>query len=188
MKIGINLASQPFRRDRPMLLASSAIGVILAGLLFALISLALIERGESADTRRNIERLERQLQTLTAEQSRLEAVLRRPENAEVLERSLFLNELLARKGISWTRIFADLEKTLPYNVRIMSIRPSVNPQNQVTLDMMVGAESPEPVIEFVRRLEGSQLFGAAYLHSSTPPSQTEPLFRCRVSVNYAQKL
>ena len=70
----------------------------------------------------------------------------------------------------------------------MSIRPSVNAQNQITLDMQVGAESPEPVIDLVRRLEGSPLFGAAYLHSSMPPSQTEPLFRCRVSVNYAQKL
>ena len=50
---------------------------------------------------------------MTAEQAQLDAVLRKPENAEVLERSVFLNALLVRKGISWTRIFADLEKVLP---------------------------------------------------------------------------
>ena len=78
----------------------------------------------------------------SAEQANLDAVLRRPENAEVLERSVFLNALLYRKGISWTRIFADLEKIMPPNVRVMNIRPFVNEENQVTLDMTVGAEDP----------------------------------------------
>ena len=57
-------------------------------------------------------------------------MLRKPENAEVLERSVFLNALLVRKGISWTRIFADLEKVLPHNVRIIQIHPSVDAQNR----------------------------------------------------------
>ena len=60
------------------------------------------------------------------EQAELDAVLRKPENAEVLERSVFLNTLLLRKGISWTRILADLEKTMPHNVRIIQIHPSVD--------------------------------------------------------------
>jgi len=60
----------------------------------------------------------------------------------VLERSVFLNAVLYRKGISWTRIFADLEKTVPYNVKVLAIRPSVNSQNEVMLDMTVGADSP----------------------------------------------
>ncbi len=40
----------------------------------------------------------------------------------MLERSLFLNTLIERKAISWTKIFADLEKVLPYNVRLVSVR------------------------------------------------------------------
>jgi type IV pilus assembly protein PilN len=106
----------------------------------------------------------------------------------VLERSLFLNALLFRKGISWTRIFADLEQTLPHNVRLISIRPFVNAQNQITLEMNVGAESPEPIIALLKALEESPLFGSVYQHTSLPPSQSEPLYRYRVSVNYAQKL
>ena len=58
-----------------------------------------------------------------AEQAKLDAVLRKPENAQVLDRSVLLNSLLYRKGISWTKIFADLEKMLPHNVRVISIRP-----------------------------------------------------------------
>ena len=188
MKLPINLASQPFRRDRPLIVASVAVGILLLATLGTLISLALTDRTQLADTWRNIDQLNRQIRKTAAEQAALDAVLRQPDNAEVLERSVFLNALLYRKGISWTRIFADLEKTLPHTVRIISIRPFVNAQNQITLDMNVGSENPEPVIDLLKALETSPLFGAAYLHSSLPPSQTEPLYRYRVSVNYAQKL
>ena len=84
-------------------------------------------------------------------------MLRRPENAEVLERSVFLNALLLRKGISWTRIFADLEKVLPYNVRVIQIHPTVDSLNQVSLDMQFGAESPAPVIELLKTMADSRL-------------------------------
>jgi type IV pilus assembly protein PilN len=188
MKIGINLATQPFRRDRPVLVAAGVLSTLLVALLGGLIYLALAERGELAEARRNVDQLQRRIRTVSAAQQKLDTVLRQPENAEVLERSLFLNALLYRKGISWTRILADLEKVVPYNVRIMSIHPTLNSQNKVMLDMRVGAETPEPVIVFLKRLEESPLFGQVYNHSSAPPSQSDPLWKYNVSVNYGQKL
>jgi type IV pilus assembly protein PilN len=188
MKIPINLASQPFRRDRAMLAGSIALSLILVGTLGALISLILADRALLADVRSDVDSLNRQIRAATAEQGRLDGVLRRPENAEVLERSVFLNALLYRKGISWTRIFADLEKTIPYNVKVLAIRPSVNSRNEVMLDMTVGADSPEPVIQLYRALEESPLFGSVVEHSSLPPTQSDPLYRYRMTVIYAQKL
>jgi hypothetical protein len=188
MRIPINLASQPFRRDRAVLVASGALSVLLIVLLLFLLSLNQIENRQAAVTRQELARLDAQINALSTQQARQDAILRKPENAEVLERSLFLNALLYRKGISWTRIFADLEKVVPYNVRIMAIRPSVAGQNQVLLDMTVGADSPTPVIELLKNLEGSPSFGEVYSHSFVPPSQSDKLYRCRVSVNYVQKL
>jgi Tfp pilus assembly protein PilN len=188
MRIPINLASQPFRRDRAVLVASGALGILLVILLVFLLSLNSLESGQVAQTRKEIVRLQSQLRAVSAQQARQDAVLRKPENAEVLERSLFLNALLYRKGISWTRIFADLEKVVPYSVRIMAIRPSVVGQNQIALDMTVGSETPGPIIDLLKNLEGSARFGAVYSHSLLPPTQTDKLYRCRVSVNYAQKL
>ena len=188
MKIPINLASQPFRRDRAMLAGSIAVSLILVGTLGVLISLIVADRALLAGVRSDVDGLNRQIRTATAEQGRLDAVLRKPENAEVLERSVFLNALLYRKGISWTRIFADLEKTVPWNVKVLAIRPSVNSQNQVLLDMTVGADSPEPVIQLYRALEESPLFGSVVEHSSLPPTQSDPLYRYRMTVIYAQKL
>ncbi len=188
MKIPINLASQPFRRDRPMLVGSAAVAVLLVGTLGVLISLVLMDRAQLADVRQDVARLESDIRSTAAQQAALEGVLRRPENAEVLERSVFLNELLYRKGISWTQIFSDLGKALPPNVRIMTIRPFVNKDNKVTLDMTVGAMSPSSVIEFLKALESSPLFESVSAPNTLAPSQAEPLYRARLTVNYAQKL
>jgi type IV pilus assembly protein PilN len=90
--------------------------------------------------------------------------------------------------VSWTKIFSDLEEVTPYNVRLIQVRPQISPTNQVSLDMVVAAQSVEPIREFLMKLEGSPVFGANTIQNSLPPSQTEPLFRYRLSVNYAQKL
>ena len=133
MKIPINLASQPFRRDRPMLLASVAVSLLLVGTLVALIALAMTDNSQLADVRKDVAQLRTQIAALSKRQSDFDVVMRRPENAEVLERSVFLNTLLFRKGISWTRILADMEKTMPPTVKVLNIQPYVTGRNQITL-------------------------------------------------------
>jgi len=188
VRIPVNLASLPFRRKRTMIVAAIAIGVLLIGSLSVLISLIVAQRRQQADTRMAIERIEKQVEVMAREQAALESTLRQPQNAEVLDRTLFLNTLLYRKGISWTKIFADLEKVMPYNVRLISVHPQATVDNDVSLDMVVGTESYEPVIEMLKQMESSPLFGETAVHSTIPPTQNDPLYKYRVSVNYAQKL
>jgi hypothetical protein len=189
MRVPINLASDPFRRDRPMLVGAALLAVVLILVLAYQVIAIVSERHQAADIRVAIDRQNARLQSLAAQQSKLNATLRRPENAEVLERSLFLNTLIDRKAISWTKIFADLEKVLPYNVRLVSVRlPEVDTNNQVLLDMVVGAKEVPPILELLKRLEGAPQFGNASVQSSSPPSQTDPFYRYHVTVTYAQKL
>ena len=188
MSLSINLASEPFRRDRPMIAASMAVGALLVGLLIMLVFLAMSERERARESRQSIARTEAQLKKIAQERARLDAVLQQQQNAEVLDRSVFLNDLLSRKGVSWTRIFGDLEKVTPANVRLITVRPQINANNSLLLDMVVGSQSAESILNFVMQLEGSNVFGKTTVHTTLPPSQTDPLFRSRVSVNYAQKL
>ena len=51
------------------------------------------------------------------------------------------------------------------------------------LDMVIGAKDPQPVIAFLKRLQESALFGDPTGHLFAPPSQNEPLYRYRVTVN-----
>lgn len=189
MRVHINLATEPFRRDRPMLVGSAAVGVVLVALLGVLVFLIVNERGRQTETRASVTKLNSELRTVTAEQAKLDSTLHLPMNAEVLERSLFLNSLIQRKSISWTKLYADIEGVKPDTVRLIQVRlPQVNSRNEVTLDMEVGAKDQGPVIEFLKHLEESPLFGPTNVSRKSPPTQNEPLWRYRVMVSYAQKL
>jgi len=188
MRIPINLASQPFRRDRPMLLASAVVSAALLVTLAFLGYLALLDREQLKSLRSEVSRLDGRLRTVRADQARLDAVLRQPENASVLERSVFLNDLIFHKAISWSRMFADLERTAPYSVRITALHPTINSRNQVMLDMTVASDQPEGIQDLLKALEASPTFGYVYQHSTLPPTQAEPQYRSRITVPYDQKL
>jgi type IV pilus assembly protein PilN len=189
IQVPINLATEPFRRDRPVLVASAALGLLLAILLGFEAKTIVSQRHEGAEIHVTINRLNNELRSITAQQARLNALLRKPENAEVMERSLFLNALIDRKAISWTKLFADLEKVVPYNVRLVSVRlPEVDSDNRVLLDMVLGAKERPELVETVSHLEASPQFGPTSVQSTTPPSQTDPFYRYHVVVSYAQKL
>ncbi|MCX6598524.1 MAG: hypothetical protein NTV70_19405 [Acidobacteria bacterium] len=184
----INLSSEPFRKDRPLVAGSIVLSVILGALLVTLTWMAVLQQLSVKDARTAIAAVEKQLATLDREQAQLNITLRQPGNSDVFEQSLFLNGLLARKGISWTKIFSDLETVVPPNVRVISVRPQVNGQNQIQLDLFVGSQGIEPVVDMLMKLEGSPVFGKTAIANWLPPSQTEPLYRYRLTVNYVQKL
>jgi len=188
MKIPVNLASQPFRRDRAMLVASVAVCVLLAFVLAGLLSLARSDRVRMADVRADIARLNSQIAGVQAEQRKLTTVMRKPENAEVFETSVFINALLMRKGISWTRIFADLEKTIPYNMKVVQIHPLVNSQNQILLDIVVASREQTAVFDLYKALVSSPLFGDAVPLQTDPPKQSDPDYKFHMRALYAQKL
>jgi type IV pilus assembly protein PilN len=187
-RVPINLASEPFRRDRAMLVASTALALVLLAALVGQVVLVMQERERAAEGRAAAERLEAALARQIAERTKLEQELRQSQNAEVLDRNVFLNGLIARKAVSWTQLFADLEKVMPGAVRLVSVRPQITPANQVVLDMTVGSLSGEPVVDMLMRLEASPLFGATTITTMLPPGQNETLYRYRLSVHYAPQL
>jgi len=188
MKIAINLASQPFRRDRAMIVASTLVCLLLVASLGVLIHLANEDNRQLGDVRHEVAMLKKQVQTVNDQQGKLNGVIHQPQNETVLERSVFINSLLLRKGVSWNRIFTDLEKTIPYNVKLTRIRPSVDEQGHVMLDMILASENSVPMIGALKAFEDNTLFGAVEMKNQIPPTQTEPLYRLALSVTYAQKL
>jgi len=188
MKIPINLASQPFRHNRALLIGSGLLAAIMIVTLGMLISLTLVDRRMKQEFVAQITKAQHQLDDVQKEQASIEQELRKPQNATVLEYSVLLNELLLRKGISWTRIFGDLEKVVPYNVRVLQIRPQVDAKNKIYLQMVVGADNTAQLNTFLEKLESSDVFGAVMAPIKTPASQTDPLIRYQVTVTYAQKL
>jgi type IV pilus assembly protein PilN len=188
MKIAINLATQPFRRDRAMIVASTLVCVLLVASLGVLIHLANEDTRQMGDVRQEVSALKKQVQAVNDQQAKLNAVIHQPQNETVLERSVFINTLLMRKGISWNQIFNDLEKTIPYNVKLTRILPSVDDQGRITLDMTLATDNVVNMIGALKAFAANPLFGPVVQKNQTPPTQTDPLYRYAFAVTYAQKL
>jgi Tfp pilus assembly protein PilN len=190
----INLASQPFRRERAQNAVLAGVCAALVCSLLVLASLVIVERKQAAGLRQTISAERAELQKLQRQGAQFSTVLGRPENADVFARSVFLNELIARRAVSWTVVFRDLEKTLPPNMRLIGVRlPQVaggdaDGTDRVQLDMVLGTDRPEALIELLKKLAGSNLFGSAQVLGQQPPTQNDPLYKYRVTVTYAQKL
>jgi Tfp pilus assembly protein PilN len=188
MRSQINLATDPFQRDRLVLVASSAAALLLLITLGVFSSMIFSDRQSMQTSLSALEQTQSRLNATETQQNRLNNELRQSGNADVLERSQFINALLYRKGISWTKLFADLGKVMPPDVRLLSIRPQVHANDHVELDMVVGADSATAVKGLLDKFEASDLFGSPSMYGVIPPSQTDPSFRYRLSVSYAQKL
>jgi type IV pilus assembly protein PilN len=190
----INLASQPLRQERALNAALAAISVGLACSLVVLLSLVLHARVQAADLRNTIAGENAQLRALQREQAEYSSVVGKPANANVFATNVFLNELIARRAVSWTKVFSDLQTVLPEDMRLLGIRlpqlasEDASGANRVQLDMIVASEKPEVLITFLKRLQQSPLFGPTSVMTQTPPSQNDPYFKFRVTVAYAQTL
>jgi type IV pilus assembly protein PilN len=188
----INLASQPFGRERAQLAALVALCSVLLLSLFMLTGLVLRERAQASTLRSKIRGEEHQLATLQRQQGQFQNVIGRPSNAGVFSKSVFYNELIARRGVSWTRVFEDLERVMPPDVQLISLRlPQVvsadeGDKNHIELNIMVGAQQPQSFAVLLKNLESSPLFGATSMTSQQPPTQNDPLFRFVLSVPYVQ--
>ena len=61
IKIPVNLASEPFRRDRPILAASAVTAVLMVALLAMLVSTIMTQREAARDSREMLDTLVRQI-------------------------------------------------------------------------------------------------------------------------------
>jgi len=78
--------------------------------------------------------------------------------------------LIGQRSFPWTKIFMDLEQTLPPGVRIVTISPRLeNGRAEVTLT--VGASSDEARIKFLEALERSKVFSKVQVKAEHRPEQ-----------------
>jgi type IV pilus assembly protein PilN len=172
MRLDINLASQPYEDARQFWMRwGSALGAV-ALLTLVLLTLTITgwfnarrDHATIADERAKIADRDRI-------RANAEEFLNRPENRNTRDQSIFLNEMIERKSLSWTRVLEDLEKVMPPRVHLQSIHPELNEENQLELKMEIAGDSRDRALELPRRMEDSHRFaqtnivGEAYLQGN----------------------
>jgi type IV pilus assembly protein PilN len=163
MRLDINLATRPYEDAREFW-ARWGLGVGLLGLLtLVLISLAVHGWVKAGRDRQSIRHLEQQIEEKDRERAQAQAFLALEMNRSTRDQSQFLNELIQRKAFSWTRVFEDLERVMPTNLHVVSLKPELNDENQLQLEMKVVGDNRGGAIELVHRMEGSTHFQGAQL-------------------------
>jgi type IV pilus assembly protein PilN len=163
MRLDINLATRPYEDTRKFW-SRWGTGVGLLGLL-TLILLGLVIRGwvNAGRDRHTIARLQEQIEERDSERAKAQAFLELAVNRSTRDQSQFLNALIRRKAFSWTRVFEELERVMPNDLHAVSLRPQLNEQNQVELEMKVVCQTRAAAVELVHRMEGSKHFQGSQL-------------------------
>jgi len=182
MRLDINLATRPYEDAREFWLRWG-LGVALLGLMtLFLLGLAVSDWRKAGRDRHEIARIEAQIAERDNERMQDQAVLDQPANRSTRDQSQFLNVLIQRKAFSWTRVFEDLEQVMPSNLHVVSLRPELNDQGQMQLEMKVAGETRAAAVDLVHRMEGSKHFQGAQLVSEAPTGEGSGIAAAVISI------
>ena len=185
MRLDINLASQPYEDARQFWLrwgtALAAVSILTLALVATTISGWYAARRDHA----RIAELKVSIAQRDRKRAEAEQFLNRPENRSTRDQSQFLNELIARKSFSWTRVLEDLEKVMPARVHLVSIHPELDEENQLKLKMSIAGDSRDRALELARRMEDSRRFAGTHIEteSFSPSSNGDP-FKFNIVATY----
>ena len=160
MRININLATERYeavrqylQRIRTLVGLMTLVAAILLGYIF-------YQRSHTRDIDVKIAKARQELSELNDEKAQAQAILNKPANRGIADQSEFLNELFARKSLSWTRIFTEMERIMPPSIHVVSIKPDYTATNDLVVHMVVATDSRDRAVELVKRMEKSSHFRA----------------------------
>lgn len=157
MKLNLNLATTPLENNRRFLAGVGLAGLAALLALFILFQQTVSTWHANREIRTDISRIEKEIQIESERQQDLAHYFDLPQAKQVLDRSNFLNSLIAARTFPWPKIFEDLEKTLPPGVRIISIAPRLE-GGRALIKLTIGATDDKSEIEFLQNLGASKSF------------------------------
>ena len=167
MRLNINLATRPYEDAREFW-SRWGLGVGALGLVtLVLLTLAVHGWVKAGRDRQTILGLERQIADLDRERAQAQSFLELDINRSTRDQSQFLNGLIQRKAFSWTHVFEDLERVMPQSLHVVALKPELNDQNQLGLEMKVAADNRGGAVDLIHRMETSKHFQNAQLIQET---------------------
>jgi Tfp pilus assembly protein PilN len=176
-----NLATRPFYNERA---AHVAIG-IAAAIVLAITALNVVQvvrlsrHNTELSSQTGAERAE--AARLTAEAARIRSTIDKDELALIVGAAQEANSLIDQRTFSWTAFFNRIEATLPPDVMLTSVRPSVK-DGATHVDIGVLGRRAEDVDEFMEKLEGTGAFQD--IVPATQDRTEEGLYRVAIQSTY----
>jgi hypothetical protein len=157
-----NLSTRPFYNERSVhgLLVLTAL-VVVVFTIFNLTQILMLTRRQSS-----LGSQATAAETRASELRAHAAQTRQAVNAKQLEAvsgaAREANAIIGQRLFSWTDLLNRLETTLPDNVRITSLRPTVARDGTVRVTMTVAAQGVDDIEQFMENLERTTAFSEVY--------------------------
>jgi hypothetical protein len=152
-----NLSTRPFYNERPIHVAIGVAALLVVALtLWNIVGVVTLSRQNTVlATRVNADHAE--AEQLTKMAGEIRRKIDKNELQLVVESAREANALIDQRTFSWTAFFNRLESTMPPDVMLASVRPSVK-DGATRVTMIVLGRRTEDIDEFIEKLEATGAF------------------------------
>lgn len=156
--IRTNLSTRPFYNEQSVRLWLTLVGVVV--LIATLYNVSQVLRYSTSNTELATQAAtdEARAAELRGRAQRLRASVDTSQVEAISADARQANELIDRRTFSWTELFNRFERTLPDDVRITAVRPTVDRDRRIVLTVAVLARSVDDVNEFMENLDKTGAF------------------------------
>lgn len=148
----LNLASRPYRNDRPFYAGVAALLLLLGFLMVKNIETAVDYFSATKNTRAEIAQLERQIAAEEKRAADLDAQIKRLDLRRLNTRVAYVNTQIATRAFSWSQLLSLLERVVPSDVRIKSLTPSISKDGSTHLQIECESKSQQGLITLLNRM------------------------------------
>lgn len=171
MRVGLNLATKPLVSHRRFLLGSVLLG-ILGSVLFVYLGWHFYTlRKADEDYRARVGQIQREMQHLQEQRSELVRFFARDENRNLQDRAKFIGSVIEARSFNWTKMFMDLEHTLPPGVQVLKIEPKLE-SGSASVKFVVAGSTPDAKVKLLKAFEDSRSFTHVELTAEGMPRQS----------------
>jgi hypothetical protein len=189
MRLNINLASRKYEDVRRFFLRWGVTLTVLSALTILLATLAFFSHARAMKSGREIKELQQRVDALQKQRNQLRDFENRAENLDVTQQKKFWNAQIARRNLSWTQLFNDLQRIMPDRAFLNSVQPELTKDNRLMLKLVIAGEKPEDARLLQKRMEDSAHFHAPHIVDETRQQHEgksgPPIWKFEIGTEYA---
>jgi hypothetical protein len=164
-----NLAGKPFLDTRPVVLASAALAVVAVALTAVSVAEYVSERGAETQLAASVRRLQASREALAGEVVVLDRTLARAPWKKLKAETASMQQIVVQRRSLWGPLFADLERVLPWDTRLVTIDPQATETGEVRVALSGLAADRAAWLKLLGRL-----FTDAHFSDPVPLSEEAP--------------
>ncbi len=171
MQVGLNLATKPLVSHRRFLVGSALCGII-GGLLLVYLGWQFYTLRKADETyRARLEKIQKEMDRAQEQRADLERFFAKSENRNLQERAKFVGTVIESRSFNWTKMFMDLEHTLPPGVHVLKIEPKQE-SGSAAVKFVVAGSTEESKVKLLKAFEDSRSFTHIELTQEGLPKQS----------------